>query len=190
MTIDAGTPTAILHDWRRALDGGDIPVPCGACTACCRSDMPVRLRDDEPNRFPHEIVDGKPVLAKRGRDCVMFDAQNNRCSVYENRPIGCRQYDCRQLWMSGFRNGQRGEEMNERLDEWRTQMHNDMDLGIVALMWLTARELVKHHDIGLAAALAALKVMCASADTLRAYGRRARRGGIENVLKVLNGRQG
>lgn len=185
---DAGTPSAILHDWRQLRTKDVINVPCDGCTACCRSDMRVNLSEDETERFPHVIEDGRPVLAKNGRDCVMFDVENNRCSVYEDRPIVCKTYDCRQLWMAGFRNLNRGIEMNERLDEWRTQVHNDLDIGVVAMMWHTARQFVKEGnvDIAMAAAMGAVRVMCASDKALRSWGRAARRGGIEHVLKVLN----
>jgi Fe-S-cluster containining protein len=45
-----------------------------------------------------DFVDDKslPTVAvqqKPGGGCVYF--QNDRCSIYEDRPVACRQFDCR-----------------------------------------------------------------------------------------------
>ena len=42
--------------------------------------------------------------------------------------------------------------MTERLDAWRTGVHNDIYLGIVAVVWTKAREESPvSEDVGLAA---------------------------------------
>jgi hypothetical protein len=36
--------------------------------------------------------EGYAILRNRGGYCVFYDAQNNRCSVYIDRPSGCQVY--------------------------------------------------------------------------------------------------
>ena len=82
--------------------------------------------------------------------------------------------------------------MNARLNEWRTQVHNDLDLGIVAYVWRWAREkLAADPDasIGLIAGGAVMRAAFETDDDLRKLGRKARRGGVVHVLEVLNGQQ-
>lgn len=129
-----------------------------------------------------------PRLLHRDRDCIMFDAEHNRCSIYETRPRSCREYDCRMMWLGGLRSTTRGSEVNERLEQWRVAVHNDLDLGIVAMMWLWARESIEEGcDVGMAAACAASRLILTPLDELRKMGRKARRGGVVNVLNMLNG---
>jgi hypothetical protein len=185
----AGTPTAILRDWRPALKRETVPVPCNGCVSCCRSGMLVTLTPAEAQRLPTQVgPDGKLKLAHRGRDCAMFDAQNNRCSIYEDRPEVCKTYDCRQLWMGGLRNTHRGREMNERLDSWRTEVHSDTDRGIVALMFTRTHELMGElDDTGAAAAAAAALCLLHKKEHLRAIGRQASvRENLPAVLRLLN----
>jgi len=148
----------------------------------------VRLTDAEARRLPHEVYEGRKVLPHRGRDCALFDAEQNRCSIYETRPIACREYDCRAMWLAGFRNTERGREMNERLESWRTEVHSDEDLGVIAAVWLKARELLKRcdADVQLAAGAGVAMAMLMSRKALEKLGRQARRGRVEKLLAILN----
>jgi Fe-S-cluster containining protein len=76
-------------------------VPCGTCTLCCRVFT--------PHLTPTEISSGKyPLGLSNGDDndpvvtmfrdpetggCGMF--KDGKCSIYEDRPVACRQFDCR-----------------------------------------------------------------------------------------------
>jgi Fe-S-cluster containining protein len=83
-------------------------VPCGTCTRCCELLA--------PNLTPEEISSGKyplsltapspndvalnpnvgpivTIFKKNGGGCNMFI--DSKCSIYEYRPIACRQFDCR-----------------------------------------------------------------------------------------------
>lgn len=47
---------------------------------------------------------GQPYMIARGEDgfCVHMDRETRGCTVYEQRPIPCRGYDCRQdrrIWL-------------------------------------------------------------------------------------------
>lgn len=86
-------------------------VPCGGCTACCRSSQFVHIGPDETgtlSRIPPELLfpapglpDGHVVLGydERGHCPMLID---DRCSIYEHRPRTCRTYDCRVFPAAGL----------------------------------------------------------------------------------------
>lgn len=103
--LDAGPFAAWLESTRRSLTvGDDAAVPCGECTACCRSGQFVAIEPDETAtlaRIPEPLLapaPGRPpghrVLGydEHGRCPMLID---DRCSIYEDRPRACRTYDCR-----------------------------------------------------------------------------------------------
>lgn len=75
-------------------------VPCGSCTQCCEKLSPYLT--------PEEFLSGKyiyslistddpsiPVIAipRNEKGCLYF--VDNKCSIYNDRPKSCRQFDCR-----------------------------------------------------------------------------------------------
>jgi Fe-S-cluster containining protein len=74
-------------------------VPCGDCTACCELLAP-HLTPEEisSGRFPLSLThtpEGPVITLYRKPEggCGMF--VDGRCSIYEERPLACRQFDCR-----------------------------------------------------------------------------------------------
>ena len=83
-------------------------VPCGSCTLCCEKLSPF-LTPEEINsgKYPISLISptqehlnlnpnvGPLVVLYRKKEggCGMF--VNGKCSIYEDRPIACRQFDCR-----------------------------------------------------------------------------------------------
>ena len=69
--------------------------------ACCSMAYPLTMQDiKEGIRWSP----GRPFLNARGQDgyCVHWEHADCRCSIYENRPAVCREYDCRQdkrIWL-------------------------------------------------------------------------------------------
>jgi Fe-S-cluster containining protein len=69
--------------------------------ACCRLAYPLSVQDiNEGVRWSL----GKPFMNARGSDgyCVHLQRDTLKCSIYENRPSVCRQYDChedRRVWL-------------------------------------------------------------------------------------------
>jgi len=65
----------------------------GCASFCCR--LIVRLQADErdPGSPDHHA---KHCLDKHPRDglCVYFERESGRCSVWEQRPRTCREYEC------------------------------------------------------------------------------------------------
>lgn len=109
----AGPFSEWLRETRQALarnDGG-VDVPCGTCAACCQSSMFIHIRPDETNalrRIPKELLFPAPGYPKghvlmgyddKGR-CPML--RDKACSIYEDRPQTCRDYDCRIFAATAF----------------------------------------------------------------------------------------
>jgi len=108
----AGGFSAWLERTRHALasdDGAD--VPCGECTACCTASYYVYVRPDETRtlaRIPRDRLVSLPGLPA-GYLAMDWDARGHcpmlvdgRCSIYEDRPQTCRDFDCRIFPASGI----------------------------------------------------------------------------------------
>lgn len=83
-------------------------VPCGSCNLCCVLLSPhLTVEEISSGKYPISLVQpDEKILAidplagpivtmfknKHG-GCAMF--LDNKCSIYEDRPIACRQFDCR-----------------------------------------------------------------------------------------------
>ena len=86
----------------RGEHGSD--VPCGGCTACCRSSQFVPIGPDETETLAHipaDLLFPAPRLP-RGHVLLGYDERGHcpmlidgGCSIYEHRPRTCRTYDCR-----------------------------------------------------------------------------------------------
>jgi len=83
-------------------------VPCGSCSLCCKTLSPFLTPAeigsglyplmliqphpdaliDNPNIGPTVVLHRKP-----SGGCSMHI--NDKCSIYDNRPLACRQFDCR-----------------------------------------------------------------------------------------------
>jgi Fe-S-cluster containining protein len=81
---------------------GVANVPCAGCNACCKSGYKVDLTPEEAGRLPHVLDnDGVPILPRRGDgSCALL--KDEKCSVYEKRPVSCRKYDCRAMGLTGI----------------------------------------------------------------------------------------
>jgi Fe-S-cluster containining protein len=108
-SADDVLPAGGFSDWldgmARALRGEqDSDVPCGACTACCRSSQFVHIGPEERATLAHipaELLFPAPRLPA-GNVLLGYDENGHcpmlvdeRCSIYEHRPRTCRTYDCR-----------------------------------------------------------------------------------------------
>jgi Fe-S-cluster containining protein len=89
--------------------------PCGGCGAnCCKQnghEFAVLLRGDEVRRFAAFSVDvriegqGGGVVSERvlpyaGGRC-QFLGEDDRCTIYEDRPASCREFECVRYFNSG-----------------------------------------------------------------------------------------
>ena len=131
--LDAGEFTAWLQQINSSADAG---VPCGSCTACCRSSYFIHVTPDDEAalaHIPRELLFPAPGQPE-GHRLMGFDERghcpmliDDRCSIYEHRPQTCRDYDCRIFAATGLSAG--GEErrpVNEQVQRWRFR-HTDAD---------------------------------------------------------------
>jgi Fe-S-cluster containining protein len=83
-------------------------VPCGSCTLCCQKLSPYLTPEEiASGKYPISLVNpsqeqlnlnpnvGPLVVLYRKKEggCGMF--VDGKCSIYEDRPVACRQFDCR-----------------------------------------------------------------------------------------------
>ena len=87
-------------------------VPCGDCRGCCTSGYFIHIQPHEKATLasiPKKLLFPAPGLPKgnvllgyrENGHCPMF--KNNACSIYENRPQTCRNYDCRIFAATGIK---------------------------------------------------------------------------------------
>jgi Fe-S-cluster containining protein len=132
--LPAGAFLAWLRDMERALRGEiDADVPCGGCTACCRSSQFVHIGPDETDtlaHIPRELLFPAPRLPKGnvvlGYDedgcCPMLGEAG--CTIYEHRPRACRTYDCRVFAAAGVEPDDKPA-VAARVRRWRFKYEND-----------------------------------------------------------------
>lgn len=129
-TIDAGPFGAWLVQALRVLRGeAEADVPCGTCTGCCTSSYYIRIRPRDriavagisPAYFvraagmPHD-----EVLMGWRHDGSCPALECGRCTIYAQRPMTCRDYDCRIFVPSGLVAGdERKAVINERVQAWQ-----------------------------------------------------------------------
>lgn len=80
-------------------------VPCNGCKRCCQGEQVIiRPQDgDDVNKYKtvETIYNGfsaRMLEQKPNGDCVYLGEHG--CTIYEDRPIVCRSYDCRVAYLS------------------------------------------------------------------------------------------
>ena len=83
-------------------------VPCGTCTLCCEVLSPHLTPEEATSgKYPISLVQPSEDILRLDPDVgpiiTMFKAPHGgcsmfidgKCSIYEDRPIACKQFDCR-----------------------------------------------------------------------------------------------
>jgi Fe-S-cluster containining protein len=101
-------------------------VPCGDCSACCRSSHVIHVRPQEKHtlaRIPRKYLLPAPGLPP-GNLVLGYDTVGRcplllggHCSIYEDRPLACRTYDCRIYAAAGIAADR--AEIARQLERWR-----------------------------------------------------------------------
>jgi hypothetical protein len=103
--VPGAKPTGSVSTWVRLRlaaikDGTEMRVPCEGCWACCAcgydvavdpDDLSLAMEDQEEMRFLAKKADGSCAHLLGGK-----------CSIYSDRPIVCRVFDCREFLFSGI----------------------------------------------------------------------------------------
>lgn len=76
-----GSPLTHWRQLKRGLERGVVDIPCGDCSACCRSGVPIY--EDDGTVIPKD-ADGA---------CIHLDPSGG-CGRHNDRPEHCRLYTC------------------------------------------------------------------------------------------------
>jgi Fe-S-cluster containining protein len=116
MSVRRDLPAGSFSSWLRRtraalLVDGVADVPCGDCSACCTTSHFVHVGPEETQtlaRIPRALLFPAPDLPA-GNVLMGYDEQGccpmltcGRCSIYEDRPLTCRTYDCRVFAAAGI----------------------------------------------------------------------------------------
>jgi uncharacterized protein len=127
--VPAGDFSGWFRDAKASLQSGNgaTAVPCGACTACCRSSMFIHINPEETGtiqRIPRTLLFAAPGLPK-GHLVMGYNDQghcpmlvDNKCSIYEYRPQTCRSYDCRVFAATGVPVDEAQPDIAHRVNNW------------------------------------------------------------------------
>ncbi len=124
-------PATPFAAWLRATlatlrEDEPADVPCGSCNACCRTFHQIHLRPGEKRarrRLPKEylsVARGLPPgylllgYTEAGACPVLIEG---RCTIYEDRPLVCRTYDCRLYAATGVAPDR--DEIAAQVRRWR-----------------------------------------------------------------------
>ena len=78
----------------------DSNVPCGDCNRCCSLSPHLSSEEFESGKYIYTFLkipnENHPVVAipRNSLGCIYLI--NGKCSIYDDRPKSCRQFDCRQ----------------------------------------------------------------------------------------------
>lgn len=108
-------------------------VPCDGCVGCCVSSYPIPLRTDDrvalqrvPDAYLQWPLPGGG-LARMGYradgSCPMLHDQ--QCTIYNDRPRTCRDYDCRLYAAAGMEPDGPRPVIQQRVREWRFEFVTD-----------------------------------------------------------------
>lgn len=128
----------------------DADVPCGECTACCRSSQFVHVEPDEVDTLAHVPrallfpAPGRPAghlvigYDEHGRCPLLGD---HGCTIYEHRPRTCRAYDCRVFAAADVEPDAHQPAIAVQVRRWRFEHPGDEDRRAHASVLASARRL-------------------------------------------------
>lgn len=131
-----------------------IDVPCGSCTACCTSSYFIHIAPEEEQTLasiPQELLFPAPGLPN-GNMVMGFDEKghcpmlkDNTCSIYENRPLTCRTYDCRVFAACNLSAGGKEKQLiNEKASQWQFSFSKQADKQLLDAVKMAAFFLLEH----------------------------------------------
>lgn len=97
-----GSFSTVMRKYMQGFKSGNPDVPCNGCNKCCKSFKEISITDSESKNLNHLAKDGKLFLKlKENGECSYL--VDNKCSIYNNRPKTCKEYDCRIYALANIR---------------------------------------------------------------------------------------
>ncbi len=128
-------------------------MPCGDCNACCRTSHVIHVRPEEKRtraRIPSKYLMPAPGLAP-GNLVLGYDKAGccpllvgGRCSIYEDRPLACRTYDCRIYAAAGVVADR--DAIATQVERWRFTYPTPDDRDRHAAVKAAARYIRRHSE--------------------------------------------
>ncbi|MCB0281250.1 MAG: YkgJ family cysteine cluster protein [Calditrichae bacterium] len=105
-----------------------MDVPCGTCNACCKASYFIHIQPQETSTLsaiPKELLFPAPGMPK-GHMVMGYDKEGkcpmlikDKCSIYNQRPFTCRNYDCRVFNVTGLKPEDKSKkEILKQSDRW------------------------------------------------------------------------
>jgi len=147
----APLPAIPFSSWLRSAQAAlaeeqPADVPCGECNACCRTSHVIHVRSEERrarSRIPRRFLLPAPGLPP-GNLVLGYDAHGccpmlvgGRCTIYDDRPLACRTYDCR-IYAAADLAADRAA-IGEQVERWRFSHPSREDLDRHAAVRAAAR---------------------------------------------------
>lgn len=136
--LPAGCFSSWLRRTRSALiKGTEAEVHCGECNVCCTSSYFIHIKPEETQtlaRINRKLLFAAPGLP-RGNVLLGYDKNgrcpmliNNKCSIYEHRPLTCRRYDCRIFTAAGIAAGEDDKALiTQHIRHWKFSYPTKLD---------------------------------------------------------------
>lgn len=75
-------------------------VECGECNQCCIQLTPILTPDEFiSGKYVYTLLNSpdpnKPTISIPRDENGCYYLKNNKCSIYNDRPLACKQFDCR-----------------------------------------------------------------------------------------------
>ncbi len=86
----------------RDLPESDVPCQTINCTLCCELLSPYLTESEfKSGKYVYTFLNSddptKPVIAvPKSKNGCFYLGEDKRCTIYNDRPLACRQFDCRQ----------------------------------------------------------------------------------------------
>ena len=155
--LPAGDFSAWLRHTRSALvTESGTEVDCGECIACCSSSQFIHVRPEETRtlgRIRKNVLVPAPGLPK-GNVLLGYDKKGfcpmmveGKCSIYECRPLTCRNYDCRIFTAAGITAGDGDQaRITQRVKCWKFRYPTQRDLDEHLAVQAAAQFISEHAE--------------------------------------------
>ncbi len=155
--LSAGRFTSWLRNTRTALvTKTGAEVPCGECNACCRSSYFIHIGPEETEalaQIPEDLLfaapgqpEGNVVLGFDEDGCCPMLIDDN-CSIYEHRPLTCRNYDCRIFPAAGIAAGDKDKALiTQHTLRWKFDYPDEQDRAQHRAVQAAAKFIGEHAE--------------------------------------------